>query len=339
MVIDKEVFLPPRGTEQMPSPRCFGDRWEVIQPIDEGGQSYIYKVKDRNGEYSGQFVLKRLKNHKRLDRFEREVKSVQQLHHPSIATILDYSLKEPAFFVTKFYEGGSLIDRAPLPLLSALDLFIKLCDAIAYAHKHGVIHRDLKPDNVVLDKTGVPVIIDFGLCYIEEEDKRITATMEQVGSRFYMAPELEGGRVDSVTEKVDSYALGKILYFLLSGRHIPREALGGENDLVKVCSEDQLGYISDRLLAHTIVEDPQGRKSVAELGEEAKKVKRLIIEHYHPGMEGSLCRFCGEGRYRKMTTSIIRIREPEIGLEHSVTFKILLCDKCGNVQWFRPESK
>jgi serine/threonine protein kinase len=322
----------------MPSPRCFGDRWEVIQPIDEGGQSYIYKVKDRNGEYSGQFVLKRLKNHKRLDRFEREVKSVQQLHHPSIAPILDYSLKEPAFFVTKFYVGGSLIDLGPLPLLSALDLFIKLCDAIAYAHKHGVIHRDLKPDNVVLDKTGFPVIIDFGLCYIEEEDKRITATMEQVGSRFYMAPELEGGRVDSVTEKVDSYALGKILYFLLSGRHIPREAFGGENDLVKVCSEDQLGYISDRLLAHTIVENPQGRKSVTELGEEAQKVKRLIIEHYHPGMEGSLCRFCGEGRYGKMTTSIIRIREPEIGLEHSVTFKILFCDKCGNVQWFRLKS-
>lgn len=323
----------------MSSPRCFGDRWEVIEAIDEGGQSYIYKVRDRNGEYTGQFVLKRLKSHKRLDRFEREVKSVQQLHHPAIAPIVDYSLKEPAFFVTKFYVGGPLTAHAPLPLLSALNLFIQLCDAIAYAHKHRVIHRDLKPDNVVLDETGIPVIIDFGLCYLEDEDKRLTASMEQVGSRFYMAPELEAGRVDSVTEKVDSYAVGKILYFLLSGRHIPREAFRGENDLVKLCNEDQLGYISDRLLAHTIVENPQGRKSVAELGEEAKNVKRLIIEHYHPGREGSLCRFCGEGRYGKMTTSIIRIREPEIGLEHSVTFKVLLCDKCGNVQWFRSKGK
>ena len=73
MAINKELFLPSKGTERMPSPRCFGDRWEVIEPIDEGGQFYIYKVRDRNGEYSGQFALKHLKNRRRLDRFEPEV--------------------------------------------------------------------------------------------------------------------------------------------------------------------------------------------------------------------------------------------------------------------------
>ena len=73
MAINEELFLPSKGTERLSSPRCFGDRWEVIEPIDEGRQSYIYKVRDRNGEYSGQFALKRFKNRRRLDRFEPEV--------------------------------------------------------------------------------------------------------------------------------------------------------------------------------------------------------------------------------------------------------------------------
>ena len=207
--------------------RRFGDRWEVIEPIGEGGQSHVYIVRDVRGEYPGQLVVKRLRNLKRLGRFEREINTVQQLDHRAIAPIIDYSLKEPAFFVTKHYSGGVLTDHVPLPPLKALELFIQICDIIAYAHTRGVIHRDLKPDNIVLDEVGSPVVIDFGLCYLEEDERRLTATMEQVGSRFYMAPELEAGRIEKVTDKTDSYGLGKILYFLLSGlighpRHNPR---------------------------------------------------------------------------------------------------------------------
>lgn len=321
----------------MAQARRYGDRWEVIRPVAEGGQSHVFTVRDVRDEYPGQLVLKRLRNLRRLGRFEREINTVRQLDHPGIAPILDYSLREPAFFVTKFYAGGVLTHHAPLPPLRALDLFIQLCDIVAYAHGRGVIHRDLKPDNIVLDESGTPVVIDFGLCYLEGDDRRLTATMEQVGSRFYIAPELEGGRTESVTDKVDSYALGKTLYFLLSGKDIPREAFREENDLAKLCNDEQLGYVSDRLLAHSVVEDPAKRKSVTELGEEVRKVRRLIEEHYYPGIEGTSCRFCGEGHYGRLIDSTIRVHEP--GIEHSVTFKALVCDKCRNVQWFRPPGR
>ena len=313
--------------------QLFGGRWEVVKSFDEGGQSYVYKVRDRNGEFTEELVLKRLKNLKRLDRFEREIKSCRQLSHSGIAPVLAYSLDDPPFFVTKFYEGGPITTHAPFLPIPALNLFIQLCDIISYAHTKGVIHRDLKPDNIVLNRDRSPVIIDFGLCYLQEEERRITATMEQVGSRFYIAPELEQGQLEKVTDKVDSYSLGKILYFLLTGRNIAREAYRGDNEISKVCNNEQLSYVSDRIIACSVVENPNDRKSVAELGKEARNVKRLIIEHYYPGAEGSLCRFCGEGHYGRFTKSTIRIREP--GIEHSVDFDFLICDKCRNIQWFR----
>ncbi len=316
----------------MSAPRCFGTRWEVKKPMIDGGQSHIYTVKDLTGEYTEELVLKRLKNIKRIDRFEREIKTLKKLNHKGIAPVLDYSLSDPPFFVTQFYSGGSLSDIAPQPTLKALDLFIAICNAVAYAHEQGVFHRDLKPDNIVLDHNGEPVIIDFGLCYFEEDDKRLTATMEQVGSRFYMAPELEAGRTDRVTDKIDSYAIGKILYYLLTNTNLVREDFRGEKDLIKLTKDEQTKYVSDRILDFTVVKDPRARKSVAELEERARNVRRLIFEHYYPGIEGSLCRFCGEGHYVINKKYTITLNEP--GVHHSVHFGVFYCDKCGNIQWF-----
>lgn len=316
----------------MSVPRRFANRWEVIEPMPDGGQSHIYKVKDLTGEYNEELVLKRLKNIKRIERFEHEIKSLQRLRHKGIGPVVDYSLSDPPFFVTEFYPGGPLSNIAPLPTIKALDLFIAICDAVAYAHEQGVFHRDLKPDNIVLDQNEEPVIIDFGLCYLEEEDKRLTATMEQVGSRFYMAPELEAGRAEKVTDKIDSYALGKIIYFLLTKAHLVRENYREENDLTRITKDEQTKYVSDRILDFSVIHDPRARKSVVELKERARNVRRLIFEHYYPGREGSLCRFCGEGHYTTMKKYTTEIREP--GLIHSVHFDVFYCDKCGNIQWF-----
>jgi serine/threonine protein kinase len=317
--------------------KIFGERWEVIEPIKEGGQAFVYKVRDSRTDQDTVYVLKRLKNLKRLDRFEGEIEACKRLNHPGIAPIIDFSLNDPAFFVTNYYEGKLISEAGTFTPLRALDFFIRLCDIVDYAHAQGVIHRDLKPDNVIITNSDDLVVLDFGLCYTQDAEQRMTETMEQVGSRFYMAPEFEGGRADDVTAKADTYALGKILYFMLIGRHIAREAFGGDNELSDILQNSQARYITDRILQESVVEDPSMRVDVRSLRERAVLVRRLISEHYYPGREGSLCRFCGEGHYSSMRRASIRVRYPSV--EKDSHFDLLICDQCGNIQWFPREKE
>jgi serine/threonine protein kinase len=321
--------------------RTFGNRWQVREDLDSGGQAHVYIVQDLQEELKegerNLYVLKRLKNHARLKRFENEIVAGKKLDHPGIAPILDYSLSEPAYYVTNYYRGGTLTERVERGVISPLDalaVFMELCEIAHYAHSCGVYHRDLKPDNIVFDEDGDPVMIDFGLCYFTDEGNRLTETMEQVGSRFYMAPEMEAGRSTVVTATIDSYSLGKVLYFMLTGRHVAREDF---TNLVAIMGEPQLGYVSERILAQSVVEDPARRLAPGQLVPVIATVQRLIREHYYPGIEGSLCRFCGEGTYGRAKETIMRLDEP--GVEHSVTFDAYICERCRNVEWFRREGR
>ena len=325
-------------------PRKFGDRWELIEQIGEGGQSHVFLVKDLNSQFSEKCVLKRLKNIKRIERFKQEIRAGIELNHPGIAPILDYSLdSEPYFFVTKHYPGNTLTDSAPLEPLKALAIFIAICGTVAYANEKGIVHRDLKPDNIILDQDNNPVILDFGICYFIDEENRLTETMEQVGSRYYIAPELETGRSEEVTWAVDSYALGKILYFLLTGKIFARENYNDSNSLSHVCQNPQLDYITQRILDKSVVEEPNQRLSVAKLKEESETVRRLIYENFYPGKVGSRCRFCGEGFYELMPYSGLKaftmiqqshsISKPS--QEWPMNCEAISCNLCGNIQWFK----
>jgi serine/threonine protein kinase len=279
--------------------KIFGNRWECVIQINEGGQSWIYDVRDLQHEFKGKLVLKKLKNIKRFARFENEIKAVQKLEHPGIPKILDFSLKDKPFFVTEFIEGKTLDEVSPRPLTSALQIFENLCAVVEYSHSQGIIHRDLKPDNVLWDSKEETVhVIDFGLAYAEDSEGRLTETMEQVGSRFYMAPEVEAGRAEDVSPTADVYALGKILYFLLTGRHVAREDFMGDNEISKVTGDDQAMYLTKKVFRAAIAVDPSKRLSATKLRQEVLNVQRLIHEHFYPGKAGSKCRFCGEGRYK-----------------------------------------
>lgn len=314
------------------APKIYGDRWQIVNQIGEGGQSHVFLVKDLSEKLPGELVLKRLKNIKRIKRFEQEIRVCQSLQHPSIAPVLDYSLDTHPYFVTQKYPGPALTDLAPVECLEAFRIFIMLCETVAYAHKRKVIHRDLKPDNIVLDSERSPVILDFGLCYLKDDENRFTTTMEQVGSRFYMAPELESGRSDYIYDSVDSYALGKILYFLLTSRHMVRENYSGEDSLTSICNDIQLDYITQNILAKSVIESPRERLLPEALVSEARRIVRLITEHFYPGWEGTICRFCGDGIYKQIPKMTLRVTQP--GIEHSVKFSPLVCSKCGNIQWF-----
>ncbi len=313
--------------------RTFGNRWEVIAPLDEGGQGWVYEVKDLTGTYAGRAVLKRLKNLDRLDRFEREIAAIRDLDHPGIPDILDFSLHDPAYYVAPLYPGRSIDQSAPLEPLPALALFIAICEVVEFAHSRGVVHRDIKPENIVLRPDGTPVLLDFGLCYLED-DSRLTATTEQVGSRYYVAPELEGGRLSAVTKVVDTYSLGKLLYFLLTNQVLRRESFL-DNDIVDILGDPQLQYINERIFRISIVDDPSKRAQVSVLRSRATTIRRLLREHRYPGREGSVCRFCGEGKYIRLHPKTLRVREP--GIETNRTYEAIYCEVCGNMQWFIPK--
>lgn len=326
--------------------KIFGDRWENIQQIGEGGQSHIFLVKDKTGEFEGSYVLKRLKNINRIERFEQEINAGIALDHPQISPILNFSFDgDKPYFVTKRYLGPLLTSLAPVPPLHALEIFIKICDAVAYAHSKGIVHRDLKPDNIIFDEEdGNPIILDFGICYFSDENNRLTQTMEQVGSRYYIAPELEDGRSSSVENSVDAYALGKILYFLLTGNIFARENYTGTNDLSTVCENSQLDYISERIFDKSVVNDPDKRISVEDLRQQAVVISKLLYEHFYPGRVGSKCRFCGEGTYQAMTIDGLNgwnyvqsnrvTRSPS---DQRLRCEAISCDACGNIQWFKAD--
>src|SRR6202049_3583824 len=201
--------------------------WKIVEPLPEGGQGWVYLVQRSDGSDPDFYVLKRLKNKNRLARFEREVTALHKLSHPGILKIVEASISggDP-FYVAEYCEKGDLTkqDLSRKSLLEKLFLYRETCDAIAAAHQARVVHRDLKPQNVLIRKDESVAVGDFGLCLdLSDNDDRDTPSLEAVGPRNYMAPELEDGRVDDLEPSSDCYSLGKLLYFTLSGRSFSRE--------------------------------------------------------------------------------------------------------------------
>lgn len=317
----------------------FGERWNVIRSLNEGGQGWVYVVRDLREEIKEDAVLKRLKNLGRIARFEREIEAYMRLEHPGIPPIVDYSVEGKPFIVMPYYTGQALAEMEPCESLKALDIFIELCQIVAYGHETGVVHRDLKPENVLLTDDGQVIVLDFGLCHFLDEDKRLTAKTEPIGSRYYMAPELEQGRADEVTSKSDSYSLGKILFFLMAGKPPYRENITGENELGTITRNSQLHYVTDRILKKCITTAPEERLQATELADVAMRVRNLIFEHFYPGKQGTKCRFCGEGTYQNL-----QLRDCQLAIISNVHSadrrtgaEAFVCDSCGNVQWFVPD--
>jgi hypothetical protein len=157
-----------------------------------------------------------------LGRFRREAEAIARLAHPNIVQVYEVGEHEGCpYLVLELLEGGSLADRlagTPLPPRQAAELALALAGAVQHAHEKGVIHRDLKPGNVLLTADGVPKIADFGLAKRLGTNRAQTETGVIAGTPSYMAPEQAQGRGKDVGPATDVYALGAILYELLTGR-------------------------------------------------------------------------------------------------------------------------
>jgi tetratricopeptide (TPR) repeat protein len=199
--------------------------YEVLDVLGEGGMGVVYKA--RHERLRRLVALKMLRagpqaSPRALARFQTEAEVVARLQHPNIVPIYEVGDHEgQPFFALEFIAGGTLTARVngtPQPAREAADTVAVLARAIHYAHQRGVIHRDLKPANVLLTEDGVPRITDFGLAKYPEGPDGNTRTGDVLGTPSYMAPEQAAGKVQQIGPATDVYALGAILYELLTGR-------------------------------------------------------------------------------------------------------------------------
>ena len=199
--------------------------YDILSEIGRGGMGVVYKAQDSRLKRTVALKVILAGGHAgevELARFQIEAESVARLKHQHFVQIYEVGSDDGLpFLALEYCGGGSLEDRiesGPLAPREVAELVAKLADAMEHAHQAGVIHRDLKPGNVLFDENGEPKITDFGLAKKVGEDDSHTRTVSVMGSIGYMSPEQASGHTREATPAVDIYALGAILYRLLAGK-------------------------------------------------------------------------------------------------------------------------
>src|SRR5438270_6127567 len=197
-------------------------RYEREEPVGTGGMSSVFRAKDTLLERN--VALKILheqytRDDDYVERFRREARAVAQLAHPNIVTVIDRGEQEGRqFIVFEYVDGESLkqlVDRTgPLSVEQAVELALQVARALAFAHQQGLVHRDVKPQNVLLNDDGRAKVTDFGIARSLDVQHGMTQTGTVMGTSDYIAPEQAGG--ERVDEQSDVYSLGVVLYEMLT---------------------------------------------------------------------------------------------------------------------------
>jgi serine/threonine protein kinase/tetratricopeptide (TPR) repeat protein len=201
----------------------FGD-YELIEVIGRGGQGVVYRARQKslNRTVALKVIgLGHWATDAHLKRFRREAEAAASLDHSGIVPIYEVGERDGScYFSMKFVEGGQLdqvAKREVMPIRQAVELIAKVARTVHYAHEHGILHRDIKPGNILLDAKGEPHLTDFGLARLVETESTVTRTLEVLGTPSYMAPEQAVGNNSALTAATDVYGLGAVLYQLLTG--------------------------------------------------------------------------------------------------------------------------
>src|SRR5213083_2755540 len=202
----------------------FGD-YELLQQIGRGGQGVVFRARQKslNRTVALKVIsLGQWASEAHVKRFRREAEAAARLEHPCIVPIYEVGERDGScYFSMKFVEGGQLDEvakREPMPPRRAAELIAKVARTVHYAHEHGILHRDIKPGNILLDAEGEPHLTDFGLARLVETESTVTRTLEVLGTPSYMAPEQAEGENEAVSSATDVYGIGAVLYQLLTGQ-------------------------------------------------------------------------------------------------------------------------
>jgi serine/threonine protein kinase len=199
------------------------ERYELEEVVGTGGMSTVYRAHDQLLERD--VALKVLHPHyaddeEYVERFRREARAVARLSHPHIVTVIDRGEDHGQQYIVFEYIAGEnlkeLIERTgPLPTRRAVELALEIADALAFAHEHGLVHRDVKPQNVLLTPDGDAKVTDFGIARSLEVEHGMTQTGTVLGTSNYLSPEQASGK--ATTPSTDVYSLGVVVYELLTG--------------------------------------------------------------------------------------------------------------------------
>ena len=199
------------------------DRYELEELVGTGGMSSVFRAHDLQLER--EVAIKILHEHyaqdpEYLERFRREARAVARLSHPNIVTVIDRGDDEGRqFIVFEHVEGENLkelvLRSGRLPVQQALELALHIADGLSFAHEHGLVHRDVKPQNVLLSSEGEVKVTDFGIARSLHVEQGVTQTGTVLGTGEYLAPEQASGK--PVSPATDVYSLGVVLWELLAG--------------------------------------------------------------------------------------------------------------------------
>jgi serine/threonine protein kinase/outer membrane protein assembly factor BamB len=222
-------------------------KYEIIEEIARGGVGVVYKAKQK--ELDRVVALKVLQggtaaSPEKVKRFMQEAQAAAKLQHPNIVPIHDFGAHGGEYFFTMdLVDGESLADviaRGPIQPKEALEIIRQVAEALQHAHDHGIIHRDIKPGNILIDKAGHVKVTDFGLAKeVDRDQMHLTVTGQVMGTPRYMSPEQASGKTAQADQRSDIFSLGSTLYEMLTGK----PAFESDNVveiLRKICTEDPI---------------------------------------------------------------------------------------------------
>ena len=199
------------------------DRYEILEILGEGGMAFVFKARDMQLE---RFVaIKTLKpnyvnQETFVDRFKREAKTAANLNHPNIVQIFDWGIEDEPYFVMEYIEGNTLTSiitkKRAISLSDILFIGAQVSSGLHAAHQKGLVHRDIKPGNIMITPDGKVKVTDFGIVSLQNEESDITKTGSILGTASYISPEQAQGKPVSIES--DLYSLGTVLYELITGK-------------------------------------------------------------------------------------------------------------------------